>query len=114
MKNVPVYKATRDAGAYLHWTGNTDKDFALHWTSGPEYFTRKLSDCFLFVEGAKDSLPPVDTMGTRISIVLDTDIPDGNIALTKARIITMKGDEVIESGTVLISENKITKVGASA
>jgi imidazolonepropionase-like amidohydrolase len=39
------------------------------------------------------------------------DIPSGRVALTGARIITMRGDEVIPDGTVLIDRNRITAVG---
>jgi imidazolonepropionase-like amidohydrolase len=41
-------------------------------------------------------------------------VPKGRIALTNARIITMNGDQVIESGTILIEGNKIEKVGNSS
>jgi len=37
--------------------------------------------------------------------------PDGVVALTGGRIITMNGDEVIENGTVVIDGNRITAVG---
>lgn len=37
--------------------------------------------------------------------------PEGKIALVGARIITMKGDEVIEDGTVVVDGDRITAVG---
>ncbi len=37
--------------------------------------------------------------------------PEGVVALVGARIITMKGDEVIEDGTVLVTNDRITAVG---
>jgi imidazolonepropionase-like amidohydrolase len=40
--------------------------------------------------------------------------PTGRIALTGARIVTMRGDEVIENGTILIEGDRITAVGPSA
>jgi Tol biopolymer transport system component/imidazolonepropionase-like amidohydrolase len=107
-KSIPVKKVSRDAGTYLHWSGDSQK---LHWTIGPEYYTRDLKDSFTFVEGAADSTLPVDTTGIDIGLVLDTDIPTGKIALTGARIITMKGDEVIEDGTVVVDRNRIAAVG---
>ena len=39
------------------------------------------------------------------------DKPDGIIAFKGARIITMKGDEVIENGTIIVQNNKIIAVG---
>ena len=40
--------------------------------------------------------------------------PTGMLALTGARIVTMRGDEVIENGTVLIDGNRIAAVGPTA
>ena len=104
-KAVPVKKVSRDAGTSLHWSGNS-----LHWVLGPEYFTIALKDAFTFVAGAKDSLPPIDSTGVKIGLKIKTDIPEGKIALTNARIITMNGDKLIENGYVLISGNKIEGV----
>ncbi len=107
MKSFPVYKATRDAGSYLHWSDNK----TLHWMMGPEYFSRELKNCFLFAEGAPDSLPKVDTTGITIKHEAKTDVPEGTIALTGARVITMNGEEVLENATVIIEGNRITKIG---
>jgi len=37
--------------------------------------------------------------------------PDGTVAFTGARIITMNGDEVIDNGTIVVRENRIVRVG---
>ena len=39
------------------------------------------------------------------------DIPQGTVLLKNARIITMKGDDVIENGDVLVENNRIKAVG---
>jgi len=49
----------------------------------------------------------------RVKVSVPRDIPDGKALLMNARIISMKGDEVIESGDILIENNRIKKVGAS-
>lgn len=49
----------------------------------------------------------------RVKVAVPRDIPDGKVLLMNARIVTMKGDEVIESGDILIENNRIMKVGAS-
>lgn len=49
----------------------------------------------------------------RIVINAKRDIPDGSVLLKGGRIITMKGDEIFESGDVLIKDNRIVKVAAS-
>jgi len=48
-----------------------------------------------------------------IGLKVPREIPQGKIALTNARIITMKGEEVIEQGDVVIENNRITAVGSS-
>ncbi len=109
-KAFPVAQVGRDAGINLHWSKDSKK---LHWTLGNEYFTDELAERFLFLEGAVDSLPPIDTTGIKINLSLDSDVPEGKIALTNARIITMEGDEVIEKGTIIIEKNKIIAIGKS-
>ena len=109
-KAIPVKQVTRDAGNYLHWSGDSKK---LHWMIGAEYFTRDLSETFGFVAGAPDSLPGIDTTGLVIDLKLDADAPQGKLALVGARIISMNGDQVIENGTVVIDANRIAAVGAS-
>lgn len=46
-----------------------------------------------------------------VEIIAQKDKPKGTVALRGARIITMNGDEVIESGDVVIKDNRIVAVG---
>ncbi len=108
MTSLPVKKVSRDAGNYIHWSGDSQK---LHWVIGPEYFTRDLRETFEFVPGAPDSIPPPDTVGLRIGLKLKSDVPSGKLALVGARIITMNGDEVIENGAIVVEGNRIVAVG---
>ena len=48
-----------------------------------------------------------------VEIIVDKDKPTGTIALRNARLITMKGDEVIPRGDVVITNNRITAIGPS-
>jgi imidazolonepropionase-like amidohydrolase/Tol biopolymer transport system component len=107
----PIAKVSRDAGINLHWSTDSKK---LHWTLGDEYFSASLKDRFNFLEGSRDSILPVDTTGIKIGLILKSDKPSGLLALRGARIITMKGDEVIENGTILIRDNRIEAIGATA
>jgi len=111
-KAVPLQQVAKDAGINLHWSPKSD---ALHWTLGEEYFTARLTDRFLFLENAADSIPPMDSVGLRVGLELDTDKPKGTIVFTNARIITMNDkDEVIENGTIVVEGNQLTYIGASA
>ena len=46
-----------------------------------------------------------------IRVAYEKDMPNGTVLLKGARIITMKGDEVIENGDILIVNNRIKAVG---
>ena len=107
-KALPLMKVSRDAGNYLHWSQDAK---SLNWTLGSQFFSREIKNSFAFVEGAPEKLPAADSVGLKIGLKLKSDFPTGKIAITGARIITMKGDEVIENGTILIDQNRIVAVG---
>jgi len=48
---------------------------------------------------------------TQVKVYYAKDMPNGTILLKNARIVTMKGDEVIENGDVLIVNNRIKAIG---
>ena len=48
----------------------------------------------------------------RIIIKVNRDLPKGEVLLSGARLITMKGYEIIESGDIHIKDNRIVAVGA--
>ncbi|MBI4890591.1 MAG: PD40 domain-containing protein [Acidobacteria bacterium] len=108
---LPLRRLTRDAGENLRWNGGSDK---VYWSLGPELFERELKDAFPFLPGAPEKAAAVAEKGRNISFTENADRPAGVIALTGARIITMKGDEVIEKGNVIVDRNRIVAVGATA
>jgi imidazolonepropionase-like amidohydrolase/Tol biopolymer transport system component len=116
---VPVARVSAEAGANLHWAGSSR---ALHWTTGPEYFTRALTETFSFLDGAAPEAAEPEVEGVDIGFMQASDRPDGIIALTGARIITASDDPsahgavggVIEHGTLVVQGNRITAVGPVA
>ncbi|GAB3503657.1 amidohydrolase family protein [Emticicia fontis] len=48
-----------------------------------------------------------------IKIYFSRDMPSGAVLLKGARVITMKGNEVIENGDILIENNRIKEIGKS-
>ncbi len=104
----PVSKLTRDAGINLHWSADSKK---VMWTLGDQYFSNEIKNRFTFLPGSPDSVGAVDTTGIAIGLEMKSDKPGSVLAFTGARIITMKGDEVIENGTLIIRENRIETVG---
>ena len=106
---IPVSKVSDYVGSYLHW-GNGSS--TLHWMVGNEYFTRDLKDAFAFVPGAPAELPkPAAAKGIELGLRTAVDKSNDVVAFTNARIVTMKGEEVIEGGTVLVEGDTIKAVG---
>jgi len=109
--SIPVSRVTRDAGEFLHWSGDGKR---LWWSLGPELYSRDLKDAFAFVDGAPAELPKPAEHGIDISFTQAATAPEGRVALTGARIVTMKGDEVIEDGAIVLNGNRIESVGPMA
>lgn len=104
----PQAKVARDAGDHLRWSGDSRR---LHWSLGPRLFTRELADSFAFLAGAPEKLPEPTAEGIDLSFDVPYARPTGGIALTGGRVLTMRGDEVIEDGVVVVEGHRITAVG---
>ena len=68
------------------------------------------------VRARSDSLskqPAYEPQRIDVTINVPRDTPRGTVVLRGARIITMKGDEVIQNGDVVVKDNRIVSVGAS-
>lgn len=121
--NVPVVQVSSQAGYALHWSGDSTK---LHWTLGPELFSIEVQDALLSAGMLKAHAPKSDTPAkpTQISLgfTAKTDAPDGSkIALTNAKIFTMetptgasistaRATRMIDGGTILIVDDRISAV----
>jgi hypothetical protein len=100
-----------NAGEYLHWSGDSR---AVHYALGDELFTQRLDETFAFVPGAPAELPKVEETGVKIGFTEKADKPVATVAIVGARIVTMRKDEVIPDGTVVVRENRIVAVGPPA
>ena len=107
-KAFPVTRVSRDAGTSLHWSADSQR---LNWVLGPEYFSRDLSNSFSFLAAAPTELPSPDSVGLTINLHAHEDRPKGQVAFTGARIITMRADEVIARGTIVIDGHRISALG---
>src|SRR5690606_5125357 len=101
---VPVSTLAKDAGISLHWSNDSQK---VHWTLGDEYFTNDIKDKFSFLSATSEEQETVAPRGIKIGLQAPMDKPKGRIAFTNAQILTMEGDQVIESGTIVINQNRI-------
>lgn len=111
----PVRQVSARAGDHLHFSADSD---AIGWSHGATLYQRELTDAFAFLEGAPEELPEPETEGIELGFEVESDRPDGRIALVGARIVTMReaGErrEVIEDGVVLIDGNRIAAVAERA
>jgi imidazolonepropionase-like amidohydrolase/Tol biopolymer transport system component len=107
-ESLPLRRLSAVAGEYLHWSGDSRK---VHYALGDELFTTGLEQSFAFVPGAPAELPKPPEQGTKIGFAADADKPKGEVALVGARVVTMRGDEVIEDGVVVVRDNRIVAVG---
>ncbi len=110
MDSLPVKQLDVNAGQYLHWSADSKK---IHFSLGNELFTRELKDAFSFVPGAPKELPKFSENGVAIGFTQKTDVPEGVQVIDGARIATMRGDEVIENGRIVIQNNRIKAIGAA-
>jgi Tol biopolymer transport system component/imidazolonepropionase-like amidohydrolase len=113
---MPVRKLTDIGGEFTAWgaDGRT-----VHWSIGNAFVTYRLDraeavDDSLFQAGV-DSAARVAAAyrpeEKRITINVARDIPQGTVVLRGARVVTMRDREVIENADVVISNNRITRVG---
>ena len=121
-QSYPVQRVSRDAGFYLHWSGDSRR---LYWTLGPELFTRDLARHVHVPRQGRTagSAGRAGGEGRPDRLHGEGDMPTGSLALVGARIITMAGLKpgpiaarpgVIENGTIVVEGNRITAVGPSA
>ena len=58
----PVARISRDAGMYLHWSGDSTK---VHWSLGPELFTRDLDTHLSPSSSGQEKADEPETKGSR-------------------------------------------------
>ena len=107
-KSFPMAKVTDDAGINLQWSPVGDK---LSWSLGQQHVTVELKNTFTFLEGSPDSVDTIPKEIVDINLELATDRPEGIVAFVGAKIITMKGEEMIEDGVIVVDGNRIQAVG---
>ena len=92
---VPVKKITTIGADSLAWSPDSK---SVVWSAGPSYFRKTVGS-----EATPEEFP--------IVIEAARAKPSGSILLRNAKLITMKGAEVLENSDVLITDNRIAAVG---
>lgn len=134
----PALKLTVLGGEFPVWASDSKM---VHWSLGASHFKYNLIDGRAFKdsldlakkkekelkakekktdttdvdkEDEKDKKEPKFLAKEfKIKVSYTKDIPQGTVLLKGGRIITMKGDEVIENGDILVTNNRITAIGTS-
>ncbi|HEY8469908.1 MAG TPA: amidohydrolase family protein [Longimicrobiales bacterium] len=113
---MPVRKLTDIGGEFPAWSADGR---TVHWSIGNAFVTYRLDRA----EAVEDSLRRAGADSAamaaaayrpeeiRVRVTATRDIPQGTVILRGARIITMRGDEVIENGDVVVQNNRIASVG---
>ncbi|MBK8249626.1 MAG: PD40 domain-containing protein [Gemmatimonadetes bacterium] len=117
---VPVRRLSRIGGDFLGWMPDSR---GVHYSLGRAFFQYDLARAEALAADSARSAPrpapgtparPVyDATRTDITVTAVKDRPSGSVLLRGGRIITMKGDEVIARGDVLVTNNRIAAVGPS-
>ncbi len=117
---VPVRKLTDIGGQFPAWSSDGRR---VHWSIGNAHVVYDLDSA-----RARDPLPGVRRDSTvpdslrpkpyapvekRVLIQAPRDLPRSAVMLRNARIITMKGDEIIANGDILIRDNRIAALGTT-
>jgi hypothetical protein len=93
---VPVRTLTKTSGYNISWSAD---GAGLYWTLGDELFHTAVTD---------QDMPAAFA---RLGLEVKADKPDGLVAFSGGRVITMNGDGVLERGTVLVESGTIKAVG---
>jgi len=113
---MPIRKLTDIGGEFPAWAGDGR---TIHWSIGNAFLTYRLDRA----EAVDDSLRQAGADSAamqqgayraeelRVEIQAPRDIPEGTVVLRGARVITMRGDEVIENADVVVQNNRIASVG---
>ncbi len=101
---LPVARLTQHAGYDLTWSADAS---TLHWMLGEELFSVSVEEQL----GADATMPE---SGISIGLEVSADTPEGLVAFTNGRIITMQGEQVIENGTLVVEGNRIAALGPTS
>ena len=118
MSSQPVHQIAKDAGEYIHWSGDSQ---TVYWSTGPVLSATQpaiIAELENEDGEAGDSTETAETDDNTqtydLGFSFKPPVPTGTVAFVGARIITMRGDEIIENGVVVVEGNQIVSVGAAS
>jgi Tol biopolymer transport system component len=113
---VPVRKLTDIGGEFPFW-GADGK--TIHWSIGNAFVTYHLDRAQAVDDSLRAAHADSAAMARaayrpteqRITISAQRDIPQGTVVLRGAKVVTMKGYEIVENADLVIRNNRIVSVG---
>ena len=93
---VPVKKMSAEGGDFLAWSADGK---TVTWSWGRRFFRQEIS--------------ATTSQNTEFVVTQPRMRPSGSVVLRGARVVTMRGDEVISRGDVVVTNNRIAAIGAS-
>jgi imidazolonepropionase-like amidohydrolase/Tol biopolymer transport system component len=117
----PVRKLTDIGGQFPTWSADGKR---VHWSIGNAHVVYDLAaaaarDIAVAAARRDSTIPesarprPYTPSETRVLVATSRDTPTGTVVLRNAKLVTMKGDEIIAKGDVVVKNNRILAVGAS-
>jgi Tol biopolymer transport system component len=109
-----AHRRITDVGAdFFEWA---DAGRTVTWAVGSTFYRRSLSDIKLNPAEQPNwsaDAPGAATQAFHAVVEVPRDDPRGVVVLRGARVVTMRGDEVIENADVVIHDGRIASVGVS-
>jgi Tol biopolymer transport system component/imidazolonepropionase-like amidohydrolase len=102
--SVPIRRLTTQGTNYAQWA---DGGRTIAWSFANHYY-RAARDAVM----ASADTAAWGVTHAQVSLSVPRAIPQGEVLLRGARILTMRGEEVIERGDILVRDNRIAAVGA--
>ncbi|TXH34926.1 MAG: amidohydrolase [Burkholderiaceae bacterium] len=105
MDQLPVRQVDAVSAQFLHWSGDSK---LLRFSLADQLYSVDVAA--FMAPGAEKTLRAPD-QGQAIGFKHKADAPQGVSVITGARLITMKGDEVIEDGVIVVEGKRIKAIG---
>ena len=118
--SFPARRLTDIGGQFPAWSSDGKR---IHWSIGNAFVSfdtdsAAARDAAIAV-ARRDSVPesarprPYVPVEQRIVMQAARDIPSATVVLRNAKLVTMKGDEIIARGDVVVKNNRIAAIGAA-
>jgi hypothetical protein len=102
---VPLRRITSEGANHAAWM---DGGQTIGWSFANHYHRATIDSVMKYPDAARWNTESFD-----VTLTVPRANPQGRLLLRGARIITMRGDEVIEKGDVLVRNNRIEAVAES-